>query len=527
MSRRVQRASGTDGRAFGKLLVLCAAVALLLLISMTVITATAQADSVDADTGSVEGTVYTEGGHEIPDAEVRLVDAVSDTVERTTASDSDGGYSFTSVETGTYRVEAEFKGGEGESDNVTVETGETQSRDVELRPQEDFFSVSVDGTNSPVTEGEDARVDITVTNAGEESGSQAVFLEIPGIGEDARPVNLDGGSSIPVSLGIPTDIGDAGEYTAEVRTNDDTEEVEFVVEERGTDMEVSISDTNSPVTEGETLTVEARVSNPSGVPGRGTLTAEVDGLGSDRASFSLEGGEVETKSFEIPTESGDAGEYTVTVSVGGASDSVDVTVEEDAEAGEDGDGEEDEDETDDGSEDEGGEDGDSETEETNESGTGDSATETDGSDGSGGDGEEIQESQRFSPREILRYVGIGAVVLVGFAVVVAVSVLTVRKLRKADWGGDASDGENEKPRVVLDTDSENDVYVSWSRMIERADIDGIRTKTPSEIAEEAKDAGLNPGAVDEITDVFEEVRYGEGEPTQEQKERAKRAFERL
>lgn len=503
-------------------------------LSLTAVTATAQADPGDADTGDVAGTVYTEDGYEIADADVRLVNATSGTVEGTTVSDSDGDYFFESVETGTYRVEAEFKGGEVESANVTVEEGEEKNRDVELRPQEDFFSVSVEGTNSPIIEGEDFRIDVTVRNAGEESGSQAVVLEVPGIGEDADPISLEGGSSAAVSLGMPTDIGDAGEYTAEVSTNDDTEEAEFVVEGRETEIDVSILDTNSPVTEGEALTVEARVSNPSEIPGSGTLTAEVDGLGSDTGRFSLAGGGEETKSFRIPTEIGDAGEYTVTVSVGDAADSTDVTVEEDAEAGEN---EDDGTETDDGSEDEVTDD-DSETEDTNESGTGDAdadsgsstdadGTGDDGTTGEGGDGEEPQESQSLNLRDIAVYLGIGAAALVGFAVVAVLAVLTLRKLRERDWGSEGTNGESGKTRVVLDTDSENDVYDSWSRMIERADVEDIRTKTPSEIAESAKEAGLDPGAVDELTDVFEEVRYRDSEPTAEQERRAKEAFERI
>ena len=524
-------AGGVDARVFQTLL-LC--VVLALCLSLTAATATAQDDPGDAGTGNVAGTVYTEDGYEIADADVRLVDAISETVERTTVSDSDGGYSFESVETGTYRIEAEFKGGEDESANVTVEEGETRSRDVELRPQEDFFSVSVEGTNSPLTEGEDIRVDITVTNAGEASGSQAVVVEVPGIGEDAEPINLDGGSSAAVSLGMPTDIGDAGEYTAEVSTNDDTEEVEFVVEGRETEMDVSILDTNSPVTEGETLTVEARVSNPSEIPASGTLTAEVDGLGSDTERFSLEAGGEETKGFRIPTEIGDAGEYTVTVSVGDAADSTDVTVEEDTEGSEN---EDDGTETGDGSDDEVTDD-DSETEDTNESGTGDadtdsgSSTDADGTGddettGEGGDGEEPQESRSLNLRDIAVYLGIGAAALVGFAVVAVLAVFALRKLRERDWGSEGTNGESGKTRVVLDTDSENEVYHSWSRMIERAGVEDIRTKTPSEIAESAKEAGLDPGAVDELTDVFEEVRYRDSEPTAEQERRAKEAFERI
>lgn len=532
MCRRTRPcAGGVDARVFQTLL-LC--VVLALCLSLAAATATAQDDPGDAGTGNVAGTVYTEDGYEIADADVRLVDAISETVERTTVSDSNGGYSFESVEIGTYRIEAEFNGGEGESTNVTVEEGETRSRDVELRPKEDFFSVSVEGTNSPLTEGEDIRVDITVTNAGEASGSQAVVVEVPGIGEDAEPINLDGGSSAAVSLGMPTDIGDAGEYTAEVSTNDDTEEVEFVVEGRETETEVSILDTNSPVTEGETLTVEARVSNPSEIPASGTLTAEADGLGSDTERFSLEAGGEETKGFRIPTEIGDAGEYTVTVSVGDAADSTDVTVEEDTEGSEN---EDDGTETGDGSDDEVTDD-DSETEDTNESGTGDadadsgSSTDADGTGddettGEGGDGEEPQESRSLNLRDIAVYLGIGAAALVGFAVVAVLAVFTLRKLRERDWGSEGTNGESGKTRVVLDTDSENEVYHSWSRMIERAGVEDIRTKTPSEIAESAKEAGLDPGAVDELTDVFEEVRYRDSEPTAEQERRAKEAFERI
>lgn len=712
-------------------ILLLSSVIVALCFSMTAVTGAAQADSVGSDarsqmgvgdgsgdggvqifddeepTGNVTGTVSTPDGYRISDADVRLVNATSDTVERTTVSDTDGGYSFSSVEAGTYRVEAEFDESEGSSANVTVEEGTTRNRDVELRLRGAYFSVSVEDTNSPVTEGEEIRMDITVTNAGEESGSQAVVVEVPGLGSDAEPVSLDGGSSTTVSLRLPTELGDVGNYTAEVSTNDDTEEVEVVVEGRQLGIDVSILGTNSPVTEGEALTVEASVSNPSEMSGSGTVTAEITGadIGSDRQRFSLLGGGEETKNFRIPTEKGDAGEYTVTVSVGEHyTDSTNVTVEEVDGANEtEGDGArapevevteeaddfvrftltEDNDleeayltfEPDDwesarvtggldrsasftvrteaaaqrlleseevlvpdslssGSDgsidsreateaelvtclyDHGGftfrgttvpaevdlpchapvlgeasevdegsgtpislkegeyrlvgsidgeetvlrsytveaveegtngsatEDPDTETEETNESVTGDAdaGTETgddekDGgseeADGTGGedvsDEDEggLEETLPISLREIGRYIGIGAAVLLGFVAFVALLILVVRRLREIDLGREGSDGGNGQRRMVLDTDSENDVYVSWSDMVERAGVEDVRTKTPSEIAESAKEAGLNPEAVDELTDVFEEVRYGEGEPTAEQEERARKAFERI
>ena len=149
--------------------------------------------------------------------------------------------------------------------------------------------------------------------------------------------------------------------------------------------------------------------------------------------------------------------------------------------------------------------------------------ETDGSDGGS---EDTQEGLPVSLREVGWYLGVGGGALVGFAVFVAFSVFVVRSVRGRDWGTEGSDGGNGH-ELVLDTEPENDVYASWSGMIERAGVKDIRTKTPKEIAESAKEAGLDPGAVDELTDVFEEVRYRDAEPTAEQKERAKKAFERI
>ena len=106
------------------------------------------------------------------------------------------------------------------------------------------------------------------------------------------------------------------------------------------------------------------------------------------------------------------------------------------------------------------------------------------------------------------------------------SVFAARRLKRRDWGGTDSGVEGDE-RAVLDTDTENEVYGSWNGMINRAGVEDIQTKTPNEIAESAKEAGLDPDAVEELTDVFEEVRYRDAEPTAKQERRAKEAFERI
>jgi hypothetical protein len=491
-----------------------------LLLSSVAVTVTA-----NDHTGTVTGTVSTEGGHPLKGADVRLVNVSTGGVKSATVSNSSGGYSFTSVEPGEYKVEADFKGGE-DSAGVTVKEKVTEDVGLELRPEEAYFVVLVDGTNSPVTAGENVQVDATITNAGSESGTQVVGLGTQDTGagefEDVERVrNLGIGSSVTVSLSMSTSLDERGNYTAEVISDNDAEEVEFFVERA--DIDVYITGKNSPVTEGETVTVDAEVSGDNGVSGSVTVTAEMDDVGSETETFSISDGDGESGSFGIPTEVGDSGEYTVNLSFGGSvADSTDVDVEEDSqENGPETNGSD----AGDGSDGNATGNGGSETDETNESTTDDSSAETDGS----GDGEEeTQGSQGFSlSGDTLRYLGMGIAALVAVAVVVASSVLVVRKLKQRDWGGTESDEDEGEERTVLDTDTENEVYASWNGMINRAGVRNIQTKTPNEIAESAKEAGLDPSAVDKLTDVFEEVRYRDAEPTAEQERRAKEAFERI
>lgn len=87
--------------------------------------------------------------------------------------------------------------------------------------------------------------------------------------------------------------------------------------------------------------------------------------------------------------------------------------------------------------------------------------------------------------------------------------------------GDAADDIEE------DVSLENAVYRAWAGMASALDVDHPETSTPAEFAEAARDAGLDPGDVDELTALFEEVRYGTAAPTPDRERQAVASLRRL
>lgn len=73
----------------------------------------------------------------------------------------------------------------------------------------------------------------------------------------------------------------------------------------------------------------------------------------------------------------------------------------------------------------------------------------------------------------------------------------------------------------------NDVQHAWLTMVQRANLDRPWSRTPAECARAAVDAGLNSEAVDTITGLFEEVRYGDAPLTAERRRRAREWRQRL
>lgn len=73
----------------------------------------------------------------------------------------------------------------------------------------------------------------------------------------------------------------------------------------------------------------------------------------------------------------------------------------------------------------------------------------------------------------------------------------------------------------------NDVHRAWLSMVERLDVDRPQNRTPSQCADAAVAANMDPSAVETLTTLFEEVRYGDAPVTDERRQRAREGLDGL
>jgi hypothetical protein len=89
-------------------------------------------------------------------------------------------------------------------------------------PAPAFFEVSIDSTNSPVTEGENLTVTATVTNTGGRQDTQTVTGRLSGLAPPVSThITLDAGNSTTKTRTVATFAGDVGSYTVNVSSEDD------------------------------------------------------------------------------------------------------------------------------------------------------------------------------------------------------------------------------------------------------------------------------------------------------------------
>lgn len=216
----------------------------------------------------------------------------------------------------------------GESENVTLSWATTEddvgnytakvttednnaSTDVAVL-QPAFFAVNITNTTSPVTAGQPLKVNATVENTGNSSDEQAVVFSVTGDVQDTTDVALGPGNSTNVTLSWATTSDDAGEYSISVLSDDDVAFGDATVGPPP-DFDVVVTDTTSPVTEGETLDVIATVVNTGNVSVTQTVTLTAAGAQRDATDVTLDAGNSTTVVLSWATTSGDAGEYSAEV----------------------------------------------------------------------------------------------------------------------------------------------------------------------------------------------------------------------
>jgi len=82
-------------------------------------------------------------------------------------------------------------------------------------------------------------------------------------------------------------------------------------------------------------------------------------------------------------------------------------------------------------------------------------------------------------------------------------------------------------RIEADGDLENEVYRAWREMVRLLAVSNPRATTPGEFADAAVAAGIDRDDVRELTGLFEAVRYGGFEATDERERRAVEALRRI
>jgi hypothetical protein len=137
--------------------------------------------------------------------------------------------------------------------------------------------------------------------------------------------------------------------------------------------------------------------------------------------------------------------------------------------------------------------------------------------------------------------------LVALFVLVALLVVVVAVLSLgSDRAGTAEEPPEEEPseegpaeavgRVAgsaadridaADVDAENEVYRAWTRMTAALDVDSPETTTPRGFQRAAVEAGMDRSDVAALTELFESVRYGGLDPTDEQERAAVETLRRI
>jgi len=130
-------------------------------------------------------------------------------------------------------------------------------------------------------------------------------------------------------------------------------------------------------------------------------------------------------------------------------------------------------------------------------------------------------------------------------VLLAAALIGIFAFRQAGTSGDADiDADEEErdedtleavgaaagraaDRIERYADVDNEVYRAWREMASLIDADSPQTSTAGEFADTAIEAGMDRDDIEELTGLFEEVRYGDADAAEGREQRALDALRRV
>ncbi|MFB6105925.1 MAG: CARDB domain-containing protein [Halobacteriaceae archaeon] len=168
-----------------------------------------------------------------------------------------------------------------------------------------FFAVSDLVVPANVTQGDPVTVSATVTNTGDEAGTGPVAFAFDGETFLVDTVTLSPGESTTFAFTVPGTVTASvptGDHELSVTTPDDAATAPFTVLVPTPPGVFTVTDLSVPanVTQGESLTIEATVTNTGSQAATGVVTFALDGDASLNQSVTLDPNESVTVAFTLP-----------------------------------------------------------------------------------------------------------------------------------------------------------------------------------------------------------------------------------
>lgn len=196
-------------------------------------------------------------------------------------------------------------------------------------------TIDTDATTLNVVEEDTVFISADIENTGQKSATQDIEFGIDGEIKDSTSLTVDGGESTSVEFSWKTEVGDAGEYTASVESEDHLDEVEVSVDVLDVDappyFEITIEEGDSTLEAdaGDSIIIDTTITNTGDEEDTQDIQLLIGGdLKDSHTDVHLASGQDTNVQLQWETSPGDEGYHSAEVQSEDHAQSVTVTVGE-------------------------------------------------------------------------------------------------------------------------------------------------------------------------------------------------------